>query len=204
MVAQKRFCEQCGSPLKAGARFCEMCGSPAESAAPAPAEGVESVAGHVPAERLEEGKNLFGHQKTTQLELVITTLRILCLRQTEDMNDAWLAEQDGLEEEEKLSGTPWRTLIDRYDWRGPVWAAFYETPPRELLSSDRGNGAIPLSEIVRATVTLNDEMDGLDIELGGGQVFRFWLYNLTGKAAARFLTEVLGRDRVRLAGPVAP
>ncbi len=201
MGAQKRFCEQCGSPLKPGVCFCEMCGAPVEPAAAAPAVAahtVETVVGHIPAERLEDGKNLLGRQKTTQLNLVITTTRLLCLRETEETNEAWLAEQERIEEEEKRSGVAWRMLMERYNWRSPVWAAFYETPPGELLSSDRGNGAIPLSDIARATITLNDEMDGLDLELAGGQVFRFRLYISTGRPAARFLAQVLGPERVRV------
>jgi hypothetical protein len=178
-----------------------MCGAPVEPAAAAPAVAahtVETVVGHIPAERLEDGKNLLGRQKTTQLNLVITTTRLLCLRETEETNEAWLAEQERIEEEEKRSGVAWRMLMERYNWRSPVWAAFYETPPGELLSSDRGNGAIPLSDIARATITLNDEMDGLDLELAGGQVFRFRLYISTGRPAARFLAQVLGPERVRV------
>jgi hypothetical protein len=198
MNTPNRFCEQCGSPLRAGVRFCERCGAPVElERAPAAAEA-EAVIGHLPAERLEEGKGFLGRPKTTQLNFVITTSRILCLRETEETNDAWLGETERLDDEEKRSGVPWRTLIDHYVWRSPVWAAFYETPPDELLASDRGNGSIPLSEIVRATVTLDDEMDRLELAFAGGQVFRYRLYNLTGRPAARFLAQALGPERVRL------
>ena len=200
MTAPKRFCEQCGSPLQTGGRFCEMCGAPAGSVQ---AEAAETVVGHLPAERLEEGKGLLGRVKTTQLNLVITTSRILCLRETEETNDTWLAETERLEDEEKRSGVPWRTLIERYDWRSPIWVAFYETPPGELLAADRGNGAIPLPEVVLATVTLDEERDKLDIGLAGGQVFHFQLYNQVGRAAARFLAHVLGPERVRLVVPAA-
>ncbi len=200
MTAPKRFCEQCGSPLQTGGRFCEMCGAPVDSA---DAERAETVVGHLPAERLEEGKGLLGRVKTTQLNLVITTVRVLCLRETEETNDTWLAETERLEDEEKRSGVPWRTLIDRYDWRSPIWAAFYDTPPGELLSSDRRNGAIPLSEVVVATVTLDEELDKLEIGLAGGQMVHFQLYNQVGRAAARFLAQVLGSERVRLVVPAA-
>ena len=144
---------------------------------------------------------LLGRVKTTRLNLVITSSRILCLRETMDTNDTWVAETERLDDEEKRSGVPWRTLIDRYDWRSAMWAAFYDTPPGELLSADRGNGAILLSEVAAATVTLDDELDKLDIELAGGQVFHFQLYNLVGRAAARFLAQALGSERVRLIVP---
>ena len=125
MGSPRRFCEQCGTPLKTGVRFCELC------------------------------------------------------------------------------GVPWRTLIDRYDWHSPIWAAFYDTPPGELLSADRGNGAIPLSEVIAATVILDEELDNLDIELAGGTVFHFQLFNQVGRPAARFLAQVLDTSRVRLLAPAA-
>jgi hypothetical protein len=195
MPANKRWCEQCGTPLPADARFCEMCGTPAGAVH---LEQAEMVIGHLPAARIEEGKRLFGRAKTTQLNLVITTSCLLCLRETNEMNENWLAEQERLLEEEKRSGLPWRALIDNYNWRNPLWARFYNTPPGELLAAHRGNETIPLADVVSASVTLEEELDKLDILLTSGEMHHFLLFNQVGQAAARFLAQALGPERLRL------
>jgi hypothetical protein len=196
MPADERWCEQCGTPLPADARFCEMCGAPAGALR---YEQAETVIGHLPGERLEEGKGLFGRVKTTQLNLVITTSRLLCLRETDETNENWLAETERLLEEEERSGLPWRTLIARYDWRSPLWAGFYDTPSDELLVAHRDNAAIPLADIVSTTVTLDEERDKLDVLLVSGEMRHFLLFNQVGQAAARFLAQALGPERVRIA-----
>lgn len=200
MSTNQRFCEQCGAPLPAGARFCEMCGAPTDAATDT---APERVIGHLPAERLEEGKGFLGRVKTTTINLIVTTTRLLFLRETEETNDAWLGETERLEEEEKRSGVPWRMLIDRYEWHSPLWSQFYETPPGELVAAGRDNEALVLADVASATVTLDEELDKLDIVLRSGETRRFQLFNLTGRPAARFLAEALGRERVRLASPAA-
>ena len=201
MPTDKRWCKQCGTPLPADARFCEMCGAPAGAAPP---ERAERVIGHLPAERIEEGKGLFGRAKRTQLNLVITTSRLLYLRETNELNENWLAETERLVQEEERSGVPWRTLIDNYDWRDPLWASFYDTPPDRLLAAHRGNEALPLAKVVSATITLDEERDKLDISIAGGEMHHFSLFNLVGQAAARFLAQALGPERVRITPPPAP
>ncbi len=196
MSVDERWCEQCGTPLPADARFCEMCGAPAGTVY---SQQAETVVGHLPAERIDEGKGLFGRVKTTQLNLVITISRLLCLRETDEMNNNWLAETERLIEEEERSGLPWRALIDNYDWRSPLWASFYDTPPGELVAAHRGNEVIPLADIVSATVTLDEERDKLDILLGSGEMHHFLLFNQVGQAAERFLAQALGPERVRIA-----
>jgi hypothetical protein len=202
MPTDQRWCTQCGARLPADARFCEMCGAPAGFVRQEGAERAEVVIGHLPAERIEEGKGLFGRAKTTQLNLVITTSRLLCLHETEEMNDNWVAETERLIELER-SGQPWRALIDGYDWRSPLWAGFYDTPPDDLLAAHRGNEAIALADVASAAVTLDEERDRLDLVLAGGETRRFLLFNQVGQAAARFLGQALGAERVRLAAPAA-
>ena len=190
-----KVCAACGAGMEAGASFCGMCGTPAD----APAEqGVEKVIGHLPAERLEEGKGFLGRLKATPLALVITTDRILCLRETPEMNQSWLEEQDRLAGRSESLGVSSRNVWDAYDWGGPPWSSYYETPPDELLSSNRSNEAIPLGEVVSAAVTLDEELDKLEVVLTDGETYHFQLFNLTGEAAARFLRQALGPDRVRV------
>ncbi len=195
MSANAQWCEQCGAPIPADARFCEMCGAPAASFH---SEQIETVIGHLPAERFQEGAGLFGRVKTTQLNLVITTSRLLCLQETEEMNETWLGETERLIEEEEDGDLPWRALMDAYDWSGPLWAYFYETPADELLAADRGNEAIPLSHVVSTAITLDEERDRLDILLANGETYHFQLFNQVGRPAARFFAQALGPERVRL------
>jgi hypothetical protein len=49
-------------------------------------------------------------------------------------------------------------------------------------------------------VTLDEGLDKLDIVLAGGQELHFQLFNLVGRPAARFLSQALGSERVRLLG----
>jgi hypothetical protein len=200
MPAHTRWCTKCGTPLPADARFCEMCGAPAGGAPAGGAPGgqLETVIGHLPAERIEAGKGFLGRTRTTQINLVITTSRLLCLRETNEMNENWLAETERLIEQESRSGLPWRTLVDQYDWRGPLWADFYDTPPDELLAAHHGNEAIPLDQVVSVAITLDEELDRLDVLLAGGLGYHFQLFNQVGQAAARFLAQALGPQRVRL------
>jgi len=166
-------------------------------------EQTETVIGHLPGQRIEDGQGLFGRARTTQLTLVVTTHRLLCLHETHEMNENWLAETERLIEEEERSGLPWRALIDQYDWRSPLWAPLYDTQPDELLAAHRGNEAIPLTDVVSAAVTLDEERDRLEILLAGGELRRFLFFNQVGRAAGRFLAQALGQDRVRVtsAGP---
>jgi hypothetical protein len=172
-----------------------MCGARIE---PVSYEQAETVIGHLPVERVEEGKGFLGRTKSTQLSLVVTTSRLLYLRETDEMNEKWLAEEGCLLEEEKHSGLPWRTIIDNYDWRNPLWASFYNTPPDEQLAAHRHNEAIPLVNVASAIVTLDEEWDKLDVQLTSGEIHHFLLFNQVGQAAARFLAQALGPKRVRL------
>jgi hypothetical protein len=192
MSEAKLYCEECGAVLPADARFCEQCGTSA------PFGREEPVIGHLPAERIEKGKGRFSRTKFIQVSLVITTTHLLCLRETETMNENWLAEEERLNVEEEKSGLPWRELIDRYDWRSPLWSDFYNVPPGTLLSAHRDNEAIPLADVVSATITLDNELDELDLLLTSGQTLHFQLFNLVGRAAGRFLCQALGPERVRL------
>jgi hypothetical protein len=179
--------------MEYGASFCGMCGTPVEAQ---PAERAETIIGHLPAERLEEGRGFLGRLKVTPLALVITTQRLLCLRETPEMNQSWLEEQDRLAGRSESLGVISRDVWHAYDWSGPPWELYYETPPDELAASDRANEAIPVGEIVSATVTLDDELDKLDIVMANGEPYHFQLFNLTGEPAARFLRQALGPDRV--------
>ena len=197
MSEAKLWCEACGTPLPPDARFCEMCGAAVPSR---PQNQGEMIIGHLPAERVEKGKGLFGRASTTQLNLVITTVRLLYLRETDAMNQKWLAEEERLGEEQARTGQSFRAVIDSYDWRGSVWAELYEVEPDELLAAHRENEAIPLTDILSATVTLDEELDKLDISLVSGETHHFQLFNLVGRPAAQFLRQALGPDRVRLVG----
>jgi hypothetical protein len=178
-----------------------MCGAPADAGHRSQAE---TVIGHLPAERLEPGKGLFGRTRMTQINLVITASHLLYLHETEEMNENWLAEGERLSEEKERSGLPWRTLIDSYDWRSPLWASFYDTPPATLVAAHRGNEAIPLADIVSVAIVLDEELDKLDILLTSGETDHFQLFNQVGQAAARFLTQALGPERVRLTPLATP
>ncbi len=198
-MTANRSCARCGAPIPDGDRFCQMCGMAAPPPT-APGPAIEAVVGHLPAEVVEEGKGVFGGARRRQVNLVITTGRLLCLQETEDTNSAWLAESERLEEEAARTGIPWRALIDRYPWNGPLWAEFFRNPPDALLAADSRNWAVPLRAIVEASVTLDPERDRLDLLMDNGQVLSFGLFNLVGAAAARFLAQALGAARVRM-GP---
>lgn len=161
----------------------------------------EYVIGHLPVEWVQEGAGLFGRTKYTQVNLVVTTSRILCLRETDETNSTWLAEQERLDELSRRSGVPLRTLMDSYNWQDPIWAVFYATGPEDLLAEDRHNWALPLSAIVAVAVTLDEELDQLDLRLGTGEVVRFRLFNQVGVVAARLLAQVLDPRLVQLFGP---
>lgn len=138
------------------------------------------------------------------MNLVITSTRLLCLDETEQTNTTWLAENERLDDDVRRTGVPWRVLIDHYRWDGPQWAEFYQTPPDALLAADRGNWDVPMAAIVEATITLDDELDRLDLLMDNGQVLRFTLFNLVGVPASRFLTRALGANRVRLGSAPPP
>lgn len=212
MTSTPRFCEQCGAALPPNARFCERCGRPVSLAArpapmpaptpvarpaPMPAPALETVIGHLPV-RIEKGGGLFGRPKASQLDLVITTSRLLFLHETDEINENWVYETERLSEEEESRGLPWRKLVDEMDWRGPLWAVFYDTPPDELLAAHPGNQAIPLAEIASALVALAEDWDRLDLRLSNGETPRFLIFNRVGSVAARFLAQALGRERVQL------
>jgi hypothetical protein len=207
-MSADKFCSQCGAEVPEGVRFCVMCGAPVSAAAaplppqaPSPPPQVarrERTIGHLPVEQVEEGAGIFGRRKSTQLNMVITTARLLYLRETNDMNENWLFETERLEELQKRSGLPWRTVMDHYDFQGPLWASFYDDPPDELLAAHRHNEAVSLADIVSATITLEEELDKLDIQLSSGEMHHFSLYNQVGQPAARFLAQALGAERVRL------
>lgn len=165
---------------------------------PPSSPGPESVIGHLPAEYIVEGGGVFGGSKRTQVNLVITSTRLLCLAETEQTNTTWLAETERLEEDASRTGVPWRTLMDYYPWAGPLWASFFRTPPEVLLAESRSNWAVPWGAVVEATVTLDPELDRLDLLMDNRQVLRFALFNLVGVVAARLLGQVLGANRVRL------
>lgn len=195
MPTNEHRCTQCGAPLPADARFCETCGAPAGSFH---SGQTETVIGHLPAERFQEGAGVFGRVKVTQLNLVITTSQLLCLQETNEMNETWLGETERLFQEEQNGGMPWRALMDAYDWSGPLWDYFYKTPAHELIAADRDNEAIPLSDVVSAEIALDDERDRMDIRLANGETYHFQLFNQVGRPAARFFAQALGPERVRL------
>lgn len=208
MTTTPQFCEHCGARLPSDASFCEMCGkpinlSPAGQALHTSAQAfhasgqAETVIGHLPA-GIEKGKGLFGQPKVSQMNIVITSSRLLILQETEETNDHWVFESERLSEEEERSGLPLRALMDSYDWRNPLWAYFYDTPPDELLADHKENEAIFLSDILSAAVSLEAELDILDLWLSHGATRRLLIYNQAGKAAARFLAQVLGPERVQL------
>jgi hypothetical protein len=91
-----------------------------------------------------------------------------------------------------------RDVWHAYDWSGPPWSSYYETPPDQLVASHRSNEAIPLNDVVSVTIILDDELDKLDVMLANGETYHFQLFNLTGAPAAQFLRQALRSDRVRL------
>lgn len=175
-------------------------------AAPIPSAPVlvEPVLGHLPAEYITERRGAFGGRRRRPVNLVITSTRLLCLDETEQTNTTWLSENERLDDDVRRTGVPWRVLIDHYRWDGPQWAEFYQTPPDALLAADRGNWDVPMAAIVEATITLDDELDRLDLLMDNGQVLRFTLFNLVGVPASRFLTRALGANRVRLGSATPP
>ena len=108
----------------------------------------------------------------------------------------WLAER--LEGLEKRSGLSLRKIMDEYDWRSPEWASLYTTPPDQLLAAHRHNEAVPLAEVVSATVTLDEELDKLDLDLANGERHHFVIFVQAGKAAGQFLSRALGAGPVRV------
>jgi hypothetical protein len=193
MQLDQRWCTQCGTTLPADARFCEMCGAPAGIV---DSEQAEMVIGHLPGEMV--GKGIFGRGKA--INLVITSLRLLCLYETKKMRENWVAEIVRLVEEEERTGLPWRSYFDSYEWRGPLWIGFYETPPEQLLAAHRDNEAIPLADVLSTTITLMEEgEDRVDILLTSGETRHFVLFDQMGQPADRFLAQALGPERVSIA-----
>nr|NLI49453.1 hypothetical protein [Propionibacterium sp.] len=166
----------------------------------APPPGPERIVGHLPAEWLSGESGLFGRQRRPMVNLVVTTARVLCLAETSEANDAWVAESERLEELSRTTGAPLRALIDGYDFFAPVFAFVWSRTPDDLLAEGRSNWSLPLAGIVGATISLDAELDGLTLHMDNGQQFVFQLYNSTGLAAARFLAGVLGPQRVRVQG----
>jgi len=170
---------------------------PGTLAAP-PTPGPERIVGHLPAEWLSDESGLFGRRRRPTVNLVVTTARVLCLAETPEANDAWVAESERLDELATSTGAPLRALIDGFDFAAGAFAFIWSHPPDELLAEDRSNWSLPLAGIVGATITLDAELDGLTLHMDNGQQFAFQLYNSTGLAAARFLATVLGPQRVRV------
>jgi hypothetical protein len=154
----------------------------------------EVVIGHLPGKI--EGKGRFGRSKA--IILVITTTRLICVRETKKMHEDWIGEIVRLSEEEDPD-LPWRRHYDTYEWRSPLWAYFYETPPDDLLATHRDNQAIPSTDIVSVTVTPVEEgEDTVDFVLTGGETLRLVLLDQMGRPAARFLAQALDPQRVRI------
>ena len=191
MSPDRRWCQQCGTSLPDDARFCEMCGTPVVTE---PYQPQEMVIGHLPGEL--EGKGRFRRGKA--IILVITTTRLICVRETKKMHETWVGEIVRLFEEEDPD-LSWRQRLDSYEWRSPLWAYFFDASPDALLATDRENEAIPLTDLVSATITLVEEGgDTVDFLLTSGETLRFVLFDQMGRPAARFLAQALGLDRVRL------
>lgn len=195
MPADKTWCEQCGTLLPVDARFCEMCGAPIRQESQ---REVETVIGHLPVQRVQAGKGFLGRDQTTDLTLIITTSRLLFLREARETSDNWLAETERLMEEEHQSGLTWRELMDRYDWRRALWDVFFKTPPDELLATHRDNTAVPLEQVISVTVSLAEERDVVSILLADGESYQLRLFDQMGRPATRFLAQALGPQRVRL------
>jgi hypothetical protein len=154
----------------------------------------ETVIGHLPGR--VEGKGRFGRDKA--INLVITTARLLCVRETRKMGEKWVGEIFRLAEEEENPDLPWRRHFDSYEWRSPLWAYFYETPADDLLATHRDNQAIPLTDVVSATITFAEEGgDMVDFVLTSGETLRVVLIDQMGRPAGRFLAQALGPQRVR-------
>lgn len=214
-----RFCQRCGAPAPAAQAAPPTVPQtvPVPSAPPsfvpppaapvtlpgqlvAPPPGPERILGHLPAEWLSGETGLFGRPRTPTVNLVITTIRVLCLAETPESNDAWVSESERLDELSRTTGTPLRALIDGYDFAAPVFRFFWESTPDALVAEDRANWSLPLAGVVGVTITLDDDLDGLVLTMDNGQEFRFQLYNSTGLAAARLVASVLGPQRVRVEG----
>ncbi len=191
MSPNRQWCEQCGTPLPDDARFCEMCGTPVVMEH---SRAAETVTGHLPGEI--EGNGRF--RQSQAIILVITTTRLICVRETRKMHENWTGEIFRLAEEEENPDLPWRRHFDSYEWRSPLWAYFYETPADDLLATHRDNQAIALKDIVSATITLVEEGgDMVDFVLTSGETLRFVLIDQMGRPSGRFLAQVLGPQRVR-------
>lgn len=171
---------------------------PGELVAPLP--GPERLIGHLPAEWLSGEVGLFGRPRTPMVNLAVTTARLLCLAETPESNDAWVAESERLDDLARSTGAPLRALIDGYDFGAPVFRFFWESTPDALLAENRANWSLPLAGVAGVTISLDAELDGLALTMDNGQEFRFRLYNSTGLAAARLFASVLGSQRVRVQG----
>lgn len=208
-------CSRCGHPIPVGDRFCQRCGAPVAAAptagapeAPldlpgtlaAPPPGPERIIGHLPAEWLSGETGLFGRQRRPMVNLVVTASRALCLAETPESNDAWVAESERLDDLARSTGAPLRALMDGYDFAAPVFRFFWESTPDALLAENRANWSVPLAGLAGVTITLDAELDGLLLAMDNGQEFRFRLYNSTGLAAARLFATVIGPQRVRVQG----
>ncbi len=221
-----RFCQRCGAPAPVApgpvapvapaaslppAAPAAAPAPPVTPAAPAPSvtlpgaligppPGPERTLGHLPAEWVSGETGLFGRPRTPMVNLVVTSTRVLCLAETPESNDAWVAESERLDDLARGTGVPLRALIDGYDFAAPVFRFFWESTPDVLLAEDRGNWSLPLAGVAGATIALDADLDGLVLTMDNGQEFRFRLYNSTGLAAARLFASVLGPQRVRVQG----
>ncbi len=162
----------------------------------------ERVVGHVPAEVSTQGKGFLARLRSLTYDILITSQRLLLIRQSEAMNTVALDEGERLEEEAESLGVPWRQIMDAYRWDSPPWQHYYRTAPDKLLSESGENRAIALGGIQAAIIGLGqeDDLDHLELRLANGEVLSFNLFMASGGAAARFLAAALGRHRVQMMG----
>lgn len=189
------FCTQCGEPILPDANFCENCGVPVIPLRPS-----EQVVGHVLAEARERPKGPGGRLPSKMFGILFTPKQLLFVKETAEMNHVSVQESERIFQETGRKGMSVRQFMESYQWNGPLWQHYYSTPVEKLLAEDRENWGLDTATIERAVIRLDkdEELDELDIQLVSSQCLKIYLYMVGGRAACRFLGEILGARRVQL------
>ncbi len=196
-------CTACGADLPTDARFCEQCGhavlpkSPLSQTIPLQSE---YLIGHIPVEIQAAGKGFFGRTKYTDYELLITTQRLLFLSPG-SWDERWLQEQNKLDFDTLMVDeefAPWRSMMEQYDFAQPLWKDYYSTPFEELLAVNKHNFAVRITDLVSATIELDNELDLLNLSCADGTQHRCKIYLLLGTIAHRSLAQILDSSHLEL------
>ncbi len=159
----------------------------------------EELIGQIPCKWVTDHTAIFGGWQTRQGNLLITSLRILFLHETDESNTDEMAEDERVEEEVNRLGITLREYVRDYDWLSGPGQRFRSKPLAALLEENSRNWELSLERILGAEFCLEDEdsPDLVRIDVAGeSQPRRVHPYRASGEVLLRWMRSLLGSGRV--------